>query len=499
MKKILTKVMCLLLSLFCLLPLIMSCGGNKNDNKSTDANAENTGNLDEGDGGGDGKATEYQFPDENYNGYEFGILNLDDDEVHWAITTMVIEEEEGDTINDAIYTRNAIVEEKLNIKIKQTYKATGNIQSEVKKAVSSGSDEYDVAFMYSHNGGTASSSGYYLNLNNISTLQLDKPYWDSNAKESFEIAGKLYFMTTDAQVMTNDSLWVIYYNKQMAKDLGLADPYPLVREGKWTMDKMLEMARTAIADLDGNGKYTANNDRWGITSHSVATGALLRCGGYEIIKKSDNGIPELIYPDERMVNVYNQTRLFLDKTNGMFLEGTGNTTDATHMTTRFLNGSALFCTECLSHARRFRSMENDFGIIPHPKYDEAQSTYYTMYVDTVPMFGIPTTSPDPEKVGVIMDAMTAVSAYTIIPAYYDVSLYGKATRDEDSWEMLDIIRANRIFDLSVVYAWGGFFGGLQTYAFSTSGNNPTTYYEKNLDKTNSAIQKTIEKFEMNDD
>jgi hypothetical protein len=159
-----------------------------------------------------------------------------------------------------------------------------------------------------------------------------------------------------------------------------------------------------------------------------------------------------------------------------------------------MHDMSLFCTEVLSHARAFREMTADFGLLPHPKYDENQSQYLTFMIDTVPAFGIPVTAKDPERTGRFMEAMTGVSAETIIPAYYNISLQGKFTRDEDSIEMLDIIRNGRVFDLSVLYNWAGYYNAIITYGCSRDGTNPATIFERNEGRVVTAIQNTLDKY-----
>jgi hypothetical protein len=142
-------------------------------------------------------------------------------------------------------------------------------------------------------------------------------------------------------------------------------------------------------------------------------------------------------------------------------------------------------------------MENDFGLLPHPKLDPNQSRYLTLMVDTTPTFGIPITAANPERTGAFMEALTGLSATTLIPAYYETSLTNKFMRDEDSIEMLDIIRAGRVYELGIVYNWGSFYTQIINQGFSPSGTNVVTIYEKHGEKTRSAIQKTIDSFENN--
>ena len=441
----------------------------------------------------------YQFPeDADYGGYQMRILNLDDEAIHWAITPIFVEEETGDVIMDSAYRRNAIVEEGLNVTIKEIYNTDPSAL--IRKTVNAGTDDYDVAFTYSNAAGTLASQGIYLDLFGINAFKFDELWWDQGAIECFELMNSLYFTTSDAHIMTNDSIWVMYFNKQMVQDYGLDNPYQLVRENKFTMDAMLNMMRAVVTDLDGDGAYTVD-DLWGISSHGFATTAFLLCTDSPLIKKDKDGIPYLLDPNERFINAYTKTREFLNKNNGMFLDaqGTypGKSAEYDHPTKTFLANKSLFCGECLSHTRVFREMENDFGILPHPKLDSSQERYLTLMVDTTPCFGIPITNTDPERTGAFMEALTGVSATTVIPAYYDVSMTNKFTRDEDSVEMLDLIRANRVYELAIVYNWGSFYGSLQNQGFAANGENPLTVYEKQTDKTITAINKTIETFEAN--
>ena len=90
-------------------------------------------------------------------------------------------------------------------------------------------------------------------------------------------------------------------------------------------------------------------------------------------------------------------------------------------------------------------METDFGIIPYPKYDDAQDRYYSR-IEACELFCVPVTNKNHEFAGVVLEALAAESAKSVIPSYYDVALQGKVTRDEESSEMLDLIFNTRVFD-----------------------------------------------------
>ena len=95
-------------------------------------------------------------------------------------------------------------------------------------------------------------------------------------------------------------------------------------------------------------------------------------------------------------------------------------------------------------------MKDDFGILPPPKYDEAQEKYYCNMangeVATLPR------SYDAERldnIGIILEAMSFYTHHKIIPVYKDVLLDVKVTRDVDSLEMLDYVFDGITYDFAV--------------------------------------------------
>jgi len=482
--------------------IMFSCnaGSNAGDKNDTGSSSDNNApaNTAEAANGATAEST-IPFPHDdviNLGGRSFKILI----DKQWSGNNLDIEDYDiesmnGEVLNDAIYKRNRQVEDGLNVKITEI-KIAGP-EAKAKKAILAGADDYDVVFTDSAQAGLIATQGLYLDLLNVPGLNLDQPYWSQNANQSAQLLGKLYFTTSDANIITNDAIWLLYFNKKILQDLGLDDPYAMVRNGTWTIDAMYGMAKTATKDIDGDGKFTVK-DQWGISTHGGSFLAFLEGQEEKLIKLDDKGTPYLITPDDRFVNAFVKAHDFMDKTNGVFLDAQGSypgqTPDLNHAKKTFMANMSLFCGEVLAHARVFRQMTADFGLLPYPKYDANQSNYYTFMIDTVPAFGIPVTASDVERSGTFMDAFTGVSSETIIPAYYTVSLEGKFTRDEDSIEMLNIVRNGRTFDLAVLYNWGGFYSALQNYGMTASGTNPQTVFDKNSGKVDTAIQKTLDAY-----
>ncbi|MCL2814819.1 MAG: hypothetical protein FWD23_09490, partial [Oscillospiraceae bacterium] len=99
-----------------------------------------------------------------------------------------------------------------------------------------------------------------------------------------------------------------------------------------------------------------------------------------------------------------------------------------------------------------RSMEADFGVVPFPKADENQSRYYAASNGAWPKI-IPNTAPNPERTGIILEALAAESKNLTIPAFIEICLKTKYVRDEESSEMLTIILNSVTEDLGTTIFW----------------------------------------------
>ena len=435
-----------------------------------------------------------EAPVNDFEGYNLRILSREASTAdhHWEAKEIVAEEETGDIVNDAVYKRNTTISERYNIQI--TRVANADPAALAKKSVTAGSDDYDLIFASIATTVTIAQNGCLLNLKDVMYIDLPKPWYDQNANEQLSIANKLYTTFCDFTIMDKDATWVYLFNKKLIQDLGLEDPYQVVKEGKWTIDKMVEMCKGAAKDLNGDGTMTWE-DQFGWEGESWNMYAGIIAAGIWPVEKNSEDLPEYAGIGERGVSAFTKLlSLFGDKSLCLRAEDvlgvSGNIWNDV-MDASFMAGRVLFANAGMNRVTLFRSMEIDFGIIPSPKLDESQLEY----CDTISPFqatslSIPTTVSDLEKIGAIADALCAESKYTLIPAYYDVQLKTKLTRDDESSEMLDIIFKNRRFDLELIYNWGG-FSGIFANAMNKNDANITSALEKTEAKIIKAIEKTI--------
>jgi len=140
-------------------------------------------------------------------------------------------------------------------------------------------------------------------------------------------------------------------------------------------------------------------------------------------------------------------------------------------TPKMMANEILFYSNQLYVSLDLRAMETDFGILPMPKYDEAQEDYIsvanTWFSDHIV---VPVTNTDLEMTGHLLDAMGYYAQKHITPAFVDVAVKSKGTRDEDSVRMIDIILENQIFDVGLMFNWGKITDMLENMVRKTNTN-----------------------------
>ncbi len=384
-------------------------------------------------------------------------------------TEIYVEEADGEVVNDAIFMRNLAVNERFNCEIR----VNGcDVNKTVKTAVTAGDASYPLAFPSLSTAGLMARSGYLTDFCNMDVITLDSPWWDRGTAD-LNVDGKVFFMNGDVNLLDNDCTYLMFFNKKLISDYDLEEPYQLVRDGKWTLEVFSEMCQDISADIDGDGVMN-ENDRWGYVTTDKGPNTFFYGSGLKFVYFDENNLP-MLQPDlEKITSVLDKVVGILGRTHRVsFIPG--------HHTigrTIFMEDRSLFYGEVLSYVGGLREMESEFGILPIPKYDEAQSAYYTYCESNSSTATIPNTGAQ-ETAALVLEAMAIQSYITVTPAYYDVAIQRKYSRDEDSIEMLDIALENRVYDMARVYSADlGVHEIFQSLATSGSTDFASSYAKK---------------------
>jgi len=259
-KKFLAVFIILLASIL----IFTACGksSDNSENKPVGAGEVDTGeNLNSEEQPVKNEVKEYKADVETFSwdGKEFKVLvNPNDNTLEWRDVDFTAEEQNGEPINDAVYNKNLIIEEMFNIKIIPIHTDPGSHVGNIRKAVKAGDNAYDLTFNSTFDSSILAQEGILYDLFSVSNIDLSDQWWDQNAVKDLSIMNKLYYVTGDIGTMYKKSVGIILFNKQMMQDYALGNPYQLVEEKKWTMDKFLEMCTAVSQDLDSNGKWDDN-------------------------------------------------------------------------------------------------------------------------------------------------------------------------------------------------------------------------------------------------
>ncbi|MCL2518528.1 MAG: hypothetical protein FWF15_08205 [Oscillospiraceae bacterium] len=419
---------------------------------------------------------EYNLGDRNFNiltwGYPDGIRGQDLGNFFDA------NEENGDPINDAIYLRNMTVTERFNFKMNVMFFNNADYTTKLNNTIMANDKEFDLFVMHTaQNTQIALKGNMVINWNDIRCVDLSKPWWNQSIRELIDINGFLPVMVSDYLYSSLVITYAMIYSKNMLENYKLESIYKMVDDSRWTFDNFNIMVKPLTMDLNGDG-IMDNNDQYGYSTNlSTHLVALSYGSGIRSISLDKNGIPNLSLYSEKSVK-------FVEKLYDMFYTDKiiytcqNNVICPISWDADQVFIQAIYMTDLAF----YRMPDADFGVIPFPKWDESQAQYHTFTDGMGGVLAIPVYTDDPEMVGAIVEALSAESRRTLLPAYYDRTLNTKFVRDEESTRMLDIIFAGRVYDFGYVYRnpTDLITSYIQTL-ITEKNKNLTSYYESKKD------------------
>ena len=375
-----------------------------------------------------------------------------DDGVAWLAS---VEEETGDTVEDAIYQRNLEVAEKLNIQLEFVHGRLADQPNHLRSTIMAGDDVYDFVLGTMYKYIPMTTEGLFLNLYNAPYIDIDSPWWATDYIESINFGKEtIYYLVGDIHLSYLRFFGCIFYNKNLM-DVFHGDPdlpYQLVLDGNWTIDKFIELSRDVYSDLNGNN-VADDADRYGyaVMPTIISEHFYYDMGAWSMIT-DENYLPVLDAANERSVEIAEKLYSLFYESPGSWVLPISLDSIQVDMTSKLAADELLFAPGLLYLSDYLRDMKNDYGILPYPKYDEVQENYHTLVHDSYSMVFIPATS-ELEAAAAVIEEMAYQSYIYTTPAYFNVALKGKYMRDGDgpAIQIIDMIRENAYCDLGYVY------------------------------------------------
>lgn len=441
------------LSILLLFSLLLStaCGDSQTQNEDTSNSdttaSENSDNSDE-------DTVKCSLPsDLKFVGKTVNILVSDAE----SSLLEVYAEQTGDVVDDAIFNRNLAVSERLGITLEHTAIEDfqgSTIAKTVKENVLAGDEPYQLAFTAQYYSTANALEGVYYNLLDMKYLDSTQPYYAQDFVEAATIYDTLFYITGHASLSQTTSSYVTFFNKRLANTwLPDTDLYGMVHDGKWTWDNLGSLMKDIYEDLNGDGQRDIDDFYGMCTTYTTSPlDSILPSCGIQIVEIDNDGNINLTLNNERTINMYEMLDNFLNKNDGVYCKGeTGDAQKAA--LEQFTSSKSIFQITQLNNASNsMRDFAEPYGILPIPKYDEAQEKYYTIPHDQYSILVVPSNCSDPDLVGATIEAMNYESYKTVTPAYFEVALKTKYLDGNEDAEMYDILVSGKGFDPAILYS-----------------------------------------------
>lgn len=447
MKKRTTKLLAFLLAAITVLSILSACTSkNKGDVDPLETKEEVKGTPENP-----------NLPAKDYGGYEFTFIT--NQGTAYNTGYLISDGEDYNVLDEAIDERNAIIQEKYKIVVKQMN--VPDITTTVRTQVMGGVTEFDAILASCSNLATMAQDNLLMNLLDIELFDWDKSYWDSNSKEQLLIGNKLYFANCALNIHTIG--FCVFFNKQLIADYQLPSPYELMEKNEWTIDTWAEMVTSVSRDMDNNGVMT-EFDQYGTLYEHHNPRMFLYASGVRATTNDENGYPRITLMDDgtKTVNIYEKLKqVFCNDACSYCMACANVDFDAAqyphkYSYLRYLFTQDLYLFHYTSEGAMsaFADMESEFGVVPFPKYDKTQEVYKTIYPYNNNLFALPSVYEDIERTATIIEDMNYVSSYTIVPTWFETLLQRRYARDSESEESLHILRNNCVYDLGLYYNFG---------------------------------------------
>lgn len=369
-----------------------------------------------------------------------------------VVDEFYVEEANGDVVNDAIYNSQKSVEEKLGVNIEvitqpgQAGSDRNTYMNLIRSSIMSNDDEYDWVDLMVGNSPVMMQEGIFKNLLDNEYIDPNKPYYMSGLADLCTIDDKLYFISGDASLGYLQDSFCIFFNKAIAEDYSLGNLYDLVDSGDWTLDKLIELSAAVAQDVDQNGTYDdADILGFRIYDQNHISG-FIASTELDMCEKDGAGEWKFNMSSERNAAIIEKLNTLIYQTDGAYMNHISDCN-------KFANGEVLFITAQFDDAvSQLRDMKDEYGILPYPKLDKSQETYWSNARTTHNAFSMPMTCGDSDMAGAVMEALSASNYKSVTPAYFEVALKTKFSADEESAKMYDIIRGGMKLDFGFIFS-----------------------------------------------
>lgn len=308
---------------------------------------------------------------------------------------------------------------------------------------------------------------------------------------------QLYVLSGDISYLLLGHTDSMVFNKGLCDDLGLDYPYEAVVNNKWTFEVFSEMVKQSNSDINSNNMMLPEDgDYMGyITDKYCGPNNVLYSGGSKVSQNDGETFSLTLYTD-RHDSIFQKYFELMDQENCMIYTDWNASTELVKFRHAFASGNVLFMDlRTYEISDIIQAGMLDYGVIPWPKWDESVDQYYSWVDAGTNMMGIPAGKDEDrlEFISVVLEALCAEGSRSVMPMYYEQILKLKLAQDPQSHEIMDMIKAGRVYDMASY--WRSPVGMPGFSLVSWSGHNFTTWWETNRNPAESHVKELNELFD----
>lgn len=500
----LVRILALSLALALLVACFAACG----DSSSTPAETETKSGQGTVESGNE-SATETEtgdqrlpsgLPEKESKDYDYTVRVL-----HWTVSEtwipweeVVVEDYNGDALNDGVYERGMELQEGWGITLETEYQHTDTITHMVETNVKTGDDAYQVVIQRGYQFQFLMTSDCFANLNSIPYVDTTQPWWNQDSIDTFTFGGTTLFAASDMLLLDKGATSAVIYNTEVANNKGMSGSYfyDMVNDYTWTLETLAEAAELAYTDVDGDDS-PSGEDIFGAMGGDDPIHFMLNAAGERFcVNTGDDNFLRYTFGSERTFEVVMDTLdLLLYQP---FYISSRHFDTSTLPKDVFTSNQVLFTISRVKDVNNYRVMETDYGILPIPQYEESQHAYHceiSPHHDSllaVPHPAVMSNEENAEALGVALEGLAYISHYSVYPTLIDEVISLKSTRDQESRDMLKIIFETRMYDIGIIFDFG-YFANTALRITKTGNNNIASLYEEAKKPIQSDMDAVIEK------
>lgn len=398
-----------------------------------------------------------------YEGQDVNILCWTSEHREFEVTQAELTA--SDPLLEGIYARNVHTSDTLGVNLvwneqDDGSKYTGSILKYI-EVQSDGGQPIDVVAVYSRTAGVLAQKGHLLPVNYYSDyINLDNSWYPVALVEETDILGNTYYVSGD---ISTNLLYMTYgfvFNKDvLANNPGLgftaSDLYKLVEDGKWTLEQMYKLVENYYVDADDDG-VKSTNDYFGIRSYNYHLDAFYVGSNmkYAVVNNNAAVENELItvssdYTSEKAINLS-------DRLATLFTSNYAINDSSCAKNFANTDGDLSFVSRIRDINKIVESENNDmnYGVLPIPKYDEAQENYKCVAGNPMTLWGISADSVDYDRevmAAAVIEIMGYYAQTDTTEAIFETLFKGRYANAPEDAAAFDLIRQTTSFDIGRVF------------------------------------------------